>query len=75
MTKELPHEAHMRHSDILLNGHGGILMKWLLDNSTAMCNIIINDLIGDRAQVFYMKRSVTEGLLQLNFYKFNLKII
>ena len=35
----------MRHSDILLNGHGGILMKWLLDNSTAMCNIIIDDLL------------------------------
>ena len=45
LTKGLPHEAHMRHSDILLNGHGGILMKWLLDNSTAMCNIIIDDLL------------------------------
>lgn len=41
LTKGLNHVLHNRHSNILLNGHSGKLMEWLLHNSIVMDLIII----------------------------------
>ena len=36
LTKGLPRESHDRHTEILMHGHGGVIMHWLESNAVHM---------------------------------------